>query len=233
MEWTMSVNPKYGQAAQSSARLDVSRGQFLRKHGMVVVDFQDISEVIGIDALRYVIHRVCLEHEEDDFVEPYAAVENDYYSRLHSAIRDLYGQASHGILNRIGRITFRHFVEEQAGQMSAISIALRLMPLRARKIFILRVIARTLNGGNQQETVYLQEDEGLLNLIDTSSPACHGISADEPICWHTVGFIEEALQWATCREFKVEEVSCQAQGVPVCTFAIAKEPTPLLYLTWR
>lgn len=199
---------------------------------MAVVDFQAICEVIGIDALKYVMRRVS-ESKEDDVAEPYAVVDYEKYSKLHHAIRELYGSASHGILNRIGRLTFRHFVEEQAGEMSAISIALRLMPLRARKIFILKVIAHSLSESNHHETVYLQENNGLLHLIDMNSPACHGISAGEPVCWHTVGFIEEALQWATSREFRVEEISCQAQGMPVCVFAVAKEPNQSLHLAWR
>jgi len=199
---------------------------------MAVIDFRAICEVIGNDALRCVLRRVS-KGQENDIAEPYAVVEYEKYSKIHQAIRDLYGPASHGILNRIGRLTFRHFVEEQAGQMSAISIALRLMPLRARKIFILKVIAHSLSESNHHETVYLQEDDGLLHLIDMNSPACHGISADEPVCWHTVGFVEEALQWATSQEFRVEEISCQAQGMSVCVFAIAKEPNQPLHLAWR
>ncbi len=188
--------------------------------------------MIGGDALRYVLRRVS-EGQEDDIAEPYALVDYQKYSKLHHAIRELYGPASHGILNRIGRLTFRHFVEEQAGQMSAISIALRLMPLRARKIFILKVIAHSLSESNHHETVCLQEDNGRLQLIDMNSPACQGISSSEPVCWHTVGFIEEALRWATSQEFRVEEISCQAQGMPVCVFAIAKEPDQPLHLAWR
>jgi len=213
--------------------MGASLGQFLRKQGMAVVDIRAISTVIGADALKHVWQQASGGQAEQNITEPYVIVEYDKYSRLHLAIRELYGPASHGILNRIGRLTFRHFLEEQAGQMSAVGIALRLMPLRAREIFILRVIAYSLSESSRQETVCLQEDDGLLNLIDMDSPACYGISSDEPVCWHTVGFIEEALRWATSQEFKVEEVSCQAQGRPVCVFAVASEPNQLLYLNWR
>ena len=226
----MSINPSRDTTSKLSGWFEAPYGQFLRKYGTAVVDAQAIREVIGVDALRRVLHHVHVEQEGNVVPGPYFVLGYRDYAQIHEAIRDLYGQASHGILNRIGRITLRHFVEAQADQMSAISIALRLMPLQARKIFILRVVARSMSESGHHDTVYLREDEGRLMLIDTNSPACHGVSADAPICWHTIGFIEEALQWATARDFKVEEVSCRAQGDPVCTFAVAREPGVPLHL---
>ena len=199
-----------------------------KKYGSATVSEQAVREVIGADALRRILHHVFVGQGGSPGSELVLGYHD--YAQIHRGIRELYGQASHGILNRIGRITFRHYVEGQVNQMAAISIALRLMPVRARKIFILRVVARSMSGDNHHDSVFLREDEGRLSVIDTNSLACHGVSADEPICWHTVGFLEESLQWATGREFKVEETSCRAKGDPTCTFAIAREPSPPLNL---
>lgn len=224
MTHNMSIKPGRDTTSELSGWFEPPYGQFLRKYGTAVVDAQAIREVMGVDVLRRVLHYVYVEQEGNVVPGPYLVLGYRDYAQIHEAIRDIYGQASHGILNRIGRITFRHFVGEQVDQMSAIGIALRLMPLQARKIFILRVVARTMSESNHHDTAYLREGEGRLMLIDTNSPACHSVSAKAPICWHTIGFIEEALQWATARDFKVEEVSCRAQGNTVCTFAIAREP---------
>ena len=226
----MSTDPSRDTTSEIAGPFDASYERWQKKYGSVVVSAQAIREVIGADALRRILHHVYVEQGSNtrpgsDFVLGY----HDY-AQIHKAIRELYGQACHGILNRIGRITFRHFVEEQVNQMAAIGIALRLMPIRARKIFILRVVARSMSGDYHHDTVYLREDEGRLAVIDTNSIACHGITSDESICWHTVGFLEESLQWATGREFKVEETCCRAKGDPTCTFAIAREPSPPLNL---
>ena len=169
----MSINPGCDTTSELLGWFEAPYGQFLRKYGTAVVDAQAIREVIGVDALRRVLHHVCVEQGGSVVPGPYFVLGYRDYAQIHETIRDLYGQASHGILNRIGRITLRHFVEAQADQMSAISIALRLMPLQARKIFILRVVARSMSESGRHDTVYLREDEGRLLLVDTDSPACH------------------------------------------------------------
>jgi predicted hydrocarbon binding protein len=213
-------------------RLSVSDEQLKRKRARqaraMIVDVQAIREALGMRDWQTVLSNAQLELAPDVLSGCYFVLSYQAYARLYTAIRELYGHASHGILNRIGRIAFRHFVETQSEHMAAISIALRLMPLQARKIFILRVVARTLSENNAYQPARLDEDNGQLTLVDPESPACNGVVSDHPICWHTVGFLEEALRWATAQEFRVEEISCRAQGGVVCTFAIAREPnTPL------
>ena len=221
----MSTDPSRDTTPEMSGPLEAPYEHWRKKYGSVIVSAQAIREVIGTDALRRILHHVYVDQGADPSADSDFVLGYHDYAHIHQAIRELYGQASHGILNRIGRITFRHFVEEQVNQMAAISIALRLMPIRARKIFILRVVARSMSGDHHHDTVYLREDEGRLAVIDTNGLACHGITSEEAICWHTVGFLEEALQWATGREFKVEETSCRAKGDPTCTFAVAREPS--------
>ena len=129
------------------------------------------GEVIGTDALRRILHHVYVDQGKGH--EPGFRLRAGV-SRLcpysPSNPRGSTGRASHGILNRIGRITFRHFVEEQINQMAAIGIALRLMPIRARKIFILRVVARSMSGDHHHDTVYLREDQGRLAVIRYEQP---------------------------------------------------------------
>jgi len=226
----MSTDPRRETTPEIPGPLEATYERGQKKYGSVAVSAQAVREVIGADALRRILHHVFVGRGGSPGPSAEFVLGYHDYAQIHRGIRELYGQASHGILNRIGRITFRHFVEEQVNQMAAISIALRLMPIRARKIFILRVVARSMSGDNHHDSVFLREDEGRLAVVDTNGLACHGVSSDEPICWHTVGFLEESLQWATGREFKVEETSCRAKGDPTCTFAIAREPSPPLNL---
>lgn len=223
-----SCDPTSESLSRFSASYERLRRKYAGPAGAIIVDVQAIREVLGMGDWQTVLSNADLELAPDALSAFYSVLSHQAYARLYTAIRELYGQASHGILNRIGRIAFRHFVEAQSEHMAAISIALRLMPLQARKIFILRVVARTLSENNAYQPVRMEEDDGRLALIDVESPACNEVVTDHPICWHSVGFLEEALRWATAQEFKVEETSCRAQGDGACTFAVAREPnTPL------
>ena len=229
-----SLNKNTDPACETPEWFNASYARHVKRRtvpeGATVVDVGAIVEVVGLEDLQALLRAARIKRQSADRSEPYLILSRRAYARLLRAIRQAYGPASRGILNRIGRIAFRHFVEERAEDMAAISIALRLMPLQARKVFILRVVARTLNEQNQRDAVHLEEEKGRLMLVSDECSTCQHITSDEPVCWHSVGFIEEALQWATGQEFRVEETACRAQGHPACHFVVAREPNAQLNL---
>ena len=85
-----------------------------------------------------------------------------------------------------------------------------------------------------EKAVAAQLDKGKLMLKRPTTalfiPSIHApFAGNAPvnryICYGAVGILQEGLRWASGgKDFKVEEVECQAMGADNCVFHIYKEP---------
>lgn len=182
-----------------------------------------IGEVMGERGLKIVLRQAGLERYVDnlppnDLEQGVATVE---YAALNQAVEEFYGRAGKGMLQRIGRASFRYGVEEQAALMGVAGTALKLMPQKTRIKFILTQMAKSLMDVNAETRIEVQEtDEGVV-LADFTCGVCCGREAEKPICHLYIGSISEAVKWATGRNYEVREIECRAMGAEACRFLVS------------
>ncbi|MGC1122306.1 MAG: 4-vinyl reductase [Candidatus Methanofastidiosia archaeon] len=73
-------------------------------------------------------------------------------------------------------------------------------------------------------TTELREGEDCFFLIERDWIESEGKSSEMPVCFLTVGIIQQFLEWITGKEYAVEEIECRAMGYPADVFKISKVP---------
>jgi len=181
-----------------------------------------IGQVMGQQGLKVVLREAGLERYVDEL--PPNDLEQDVstvdYAALNQAVEEFYGRAGKGMLQRIGRASFRYGVEEQATLMGVAGAAIKLMPQKTRIKFILTQMAKSLMDVNQDTTIEVQETPQGFVFADFTCGVCCCRKAEHPICHLYIGSISEAVKWATGQEYEVREIECRATGVEACRFLV-------------
>ena len=182
-----------------------------------------IGEVMGEQGLKIVLRQAGLERyvnelPPNDLEQKVATVE---YAALNQAVEEFYGRAGKGMLQRIGRASFRYGVEEQAVLMGVAGTALKVMPQKTRIKFILTQMAKSLMDVNEETEIEVQEGPEGFVLTDFTCGVCCCRQAEQPICHLYVGSIGEAVKWATGQDYEVLEIECRAMGAEACRFLVA------------
>jgi bacteriochlorophyll 4-vinyl reductase len=183
-----------------------------------------ISEVMGERGLKIVLRQVGLERYVDEL--PPNDLEQDVatteYAALNQAVEEFYGRAGKGMLQRIGRASFRYGVEEQAVLMGVAGAALKVMPQKTRVKFILTQTAKSLMELNEDTHIEVEDTPEGFVFADFTCGVCCCREADRPICHLYVGSIGEAVKWATGQDYEVREIECRAMGAEACRFLVAE-----------
>ena len=181
-----------------------------------------IGQVMGQRGLKVVLREAGLERYVDEL--PPDDLEQDIstvdYAALNQAVEEFYGRAGKGMLQRIGRASFRYGVEEQATLMGVAGAAIKLMPQKTRIKFILTQMAKSLMDVNQDTTIEVQETPQGFVFADCTCGVCCCRKAEHPICHLYIGSISEAVKWATGQEYEVREIECRATGAEACRFLV-------------
>ena len=181
-----------------------------------------IGQVMGQRGLRIVLRQARLERYVDEL--PPDDLEQDVstvdYAALNQAVEEFYGRAGKGMLQRIGRASFRYGVEEQATLMGVAGAAIKLMPQKTRIKFILTQMAKSLMDVNQDTSIEVQETPQGFVFADYTCGVCCCRKAEHPICHLYIGSISEAVKWATGQEYEVREIECRATGAEACRFLV-------------
>ena len=181
-----------------------------------------IGQVMGQQGLKIVLRQAGLERYVDEL--PPDDLEQDVstvdYAALNQAVEEFYGRAGKGMLQRIGRASFRYGVEEQATLMGVAGAALKVMPQKARIKFILTQMAKSLMDVNQDTSIVVQETPQGFVFADFTCGVCCCRKAEHPICHLYIGSISEAVKWATGQEYEVREIECRAMGAEACRFLV-------------
>lgn len=146
------------------------------------------------------------------------------YTRLNVAIEEFYGRAAKGMLQRIGRVTFKYGLKEnQAAFMAAKTFLLLKKP--AEKLeFILARLARGFTEQANEPTTFQRDTQGdtwMLSIAECA--ACWQRHDPHCICSVNVGFLEEACAWAVGSSIHVEETNCRGRGDSACEYRITIE----------
>jgi predicted hydrocarbon binding protein len=149
---------------------------------------------------------------------PSPAYQVSEFAALQKSIRDYYGQGARGILNRAGHQVWHTMIREASPVQKVKLLLARLLPIPTRCRVALELLVTTLRLQDSQITLQKSDKEWI--LTDTSSISTYGQTAENPICWLTLGEIQEALAWAGRGTCDVEEIACLAAGSETCKFRI-------------
>jgi len=183
-----------------------------------------IGEVMGERGLKVVLRQAGLERYVDelppnDLEQGVSTVE---YATLNQAVEEFYGRAGKGMLQRIGRASFRYGVEEQATLMGVAGAALKVMPQKTRIKFILTQMAKSLMDVNEETDIEVQETPNGFVFTDFTCGVCCCREAEQPICHLYIGSIGEAVKWATGQDYEVREIECRGMGAEACRFLVVE-----------
>ncbi len=193
------------------------------KHWMVVNALMRqailaIEEVMGKQGLNIVLRQAGLDRYVDNPPPDDLGLDThaSEYSALNQAVMSFYGRAGRGMLQRIGRASFRYGAEEQATLMGLVGVGLKLMPQKTRARFILNQMAKALMDTNPDACERVEETAEGLVFAEYSCAICYGQHDDKPVCHLLVGSVAEAVKWATGQEYPVREITCRAMGADAC-----------------
>lgn len=140
------------------------------------------------------------------------------YSRLQFSLRKYYGRGARGILIRIGTKLWNPLLEDAPLSIKTQATLLRVLPKLLRRKPALDLLAKLLGTHSGDITLHTLDLE--LLLVDHTSPTAQAQTDDEPICFVTLGLIQECLFWADGQVHDIEERTCLALGASQCEFKI-------------
>ena len=183
-----------------------------------------MQEVMGDNGLNAVLKTCNLEKFVGNFppnnLEP--SIKASQYAHLNQAIEDFYGRAGKGMLRRIGKASFQYGVREQAALLGIAGVALKLLPEKQRIKFILNGMADALKKSNSQVEAWVDESGERLAYIESTCAICHSRQSTDPVCHLYVGSIQEAVHWATGKDYQIVETHCLAKGDEHCRFEVGE-----------
>jgi len=147
-----------------------------------------------------------------------SAAAAETYARIQHALRVYYGRGARGTLVRIGRILWGRLLETASLPEKAQAQLVHSLPAGQRLKAVLELLARFMREQNADVSVHTLDLD--LLLADHAGAATVGQKENAPVCFVTLGLIQEALIWVSGREYDAEEVACQAAGGDACEFKI-------------
>lgn len=182
---------------------------------------QTLSVELGQDTFSAVISKAGLPEE---WAHPahFSALDDirtaQAYSRLQAALRTYYGRGARGILMRIGTKLWSPLLDDAPMGVKVQAGLVRGFPKVLRRKPALELLAKLLNAHQGDITVHTQDLD--LLLVDHAASTTLGQTDDQPICFVTLGLIQECLFWAIGQVHDVEELACRALGSSQCEFKI-------------
>ena len=183
-----------------------------------------MEEVLGKNGVTAMLNAAGLPQYVDNYPPDNLEQEVTFgdYTRLCQAVEDFYGRGARGMLNRIGRASFRYGLREHPTLFKAAQVYLKMRRTPERLKFVLAAVAKGLTEEANEPTSVERDGEDYLLSIDYCA-ACWERHADRPICYVNIGFLQEAGQWAVGKPVEVKEIACRAQGDPACRYYVHLE----------
>jgi predicted hydrocarbon binding protein len=185
-----------------------------------------IEEVMGENGAKAVLNAGGLGHFIDNYPPNNTELESGMadFGGAQQAVEDFYGpRGARAMLIRIGRATFRYSLKEQPAILGLKGLALKALPTGARMKLVLENLTSAANKTVNLKA-HLREEPDAYYYVNEICPCRWRPKHDKPACYTTVGVLQEAMQWATGKNFKVAEVACISNGASACVYRIPKEP---------
>jgi len=187
-----------------------------------------LEEFIGKNGLNAILNLANLPELIDNYPPDNLSKEFDFadVSAINQAIEEMYGlRGGRGLALKSGRATFDNALRNFGALAGAGDLAFKELPLQAKLRIGIPTLARIFTHVSDQYSTVDEVDEYFIYNIQRC-PICWGRSElDKPVCFNTVGLLQEALKWISGgSEFRVNESKCVAVGDEVCEFVIPKTP---------
>jgi predicted hydrocarbon binding protein len=186
-----------------------------------------IEEVMGENGAKAVLNSGGLGHFIGNYPPNNTELGSGFadYGGAQQAVEDFYGpRGARAMLIRIGRATFRYTLQEQPTILGLKGLALKALPMGARMKLLLDNITGAANK-NVNLKAHLREEPDAFYYINEECPCRWRPKHSSPACFVTVGVLQEAMLWATGKNFKIEEVACISNGASACVYRVPKQPT--------
>ena len=146
-------------------------------------------------------------------------------SRLNQGIEELYGpRGGRRLALSAGEKYFQSGWGAEYTLSAAGNVALKARSLPEKLKSGLGSIARHISEVSDQST-WIVEQERQIEYHVANCPVCWNRTVDQPVCQHTVGFLQGAGHWfSSGLDFRVKQTSCYAMGDERCIFRIDTEP---------
>ncbi len=180
-----------------------------------------LTDELGNEALVSILEKASLPA---DFIDPQAvsryntATAAETYARIQQAMRFYYGRGARGTLIRIGRLLWPRLLETASLSEKAQAQIIRTLPPAMRMKPALELLARFMREHSESVTIHTLDLD--LLLVDRAGAATTAQQEVTPICYVTIGLVQEALFWASGREHDVEEHACRAAGARQCELKV-------------
>lgn len=182
---------------------------------------ETINAELGNETLSMILEKASLpaDHADPQAVSRFTtASAAEAYARIQQAIRAYYGRGARGILTRIGRLLWVRLLETATLAEKTQAQIVRIIPASMRLKPALELLARLV--GERPVSITIHTLDLDLLLVDHAAPLTIGQEQAFPICYVTLGLLQEALYWATGQEQEIEERCCRATGASQCEFKI-------------
>ena len=188
--------------------------------------FEAIEEVMGENGAKAVLKSGGLGRFVDNYPPDNTELEATFtdYGAAQQAVEDFYGpRGARAMLVRIGRATFQRTLKERPAILGLAGLAFKALPLGARMRLVLDNITNAANKDVNLQA-HLRDEPDAYYYVNEECPCRWRPKHDKPACFVTVGVLQQAIAWATGKNFKVEEVACISNGASACVYRIPKQP---------
>lgn len=185
-----------------------------------------IEEVMGENGAKAVLNAGGLGRFVDNYPPDNTEMEASFadYGAAQQAVEEFYGpRGARAMLIRIGRATFQRTLKERPAILGLAGLALKALPMEGRMKLALDNITKAANKDVNLKA-HLREEPDAYYYVNEECPCRWRPKHDNPACFVTVGVLQQAMAWATGKNFKVEEVTCISNGASACVYRIPKEP---------
>lgn len=186
-----------------------------------------LRDVLLLDGYTDLLKRTGLSHFAQARPADNWAKEFDfnYVSILNQGIEELYGPRGGRRLALLAGQKFFEFGWGEFGTLAGLSdVALKARSLQVKLKTGLVSIARLITQVSDQ-TTWVEEQARYFEYHVGVCPVCWNRVVDEPVCFHTIGFLQGALFWfSSGLDFRIRQTSCIAMGEEQCIFRIDMEP---------
>jgi predicted hydrocarbon binding protein len=183
-----------------------------------------LNAEIGQDTLRMLLNKGGVDAELADPGPAFRleeAAATRAYDGIQTALRLHYGRGARGILIRIGRLMWPYLLAGAPLFLRARLRGVRFLPSAWRVKLALELLASLLRGESNNITVHSLDLNYM--VVDHDFSTIKSGDASEPICFVTLGLLQECAYWASGHKLDVTETSCRAVGANACEFHIKAE----------
>ncbi len=149
------------------------------------------------------------------------------YANINAALLSFFGRGGRSMIARAGRLAFTRGLEKYGPLLGAALAAIRVLPEGSRMKVGLEGLKFTWekmykDAGLPPLDIRIQDCGDHFTYTVADCLCCAGKVCDGPMCYLTVGTLQEGLKWLMGKDYDVREIACRAMGAQACVFAVQK-----------